>query len=361
MVLFAGALVAVGVTAAVVRGGTGAGEGERPAAAQASPSGPLVRVAAIRPVHRGAPVTVRYRVEGGADGTVEVRLSVTSPAGQVVKTLRLGEQTTGARHTARFGARWPAGPYTCTVTAGDGAAASEPLQVLAKLPRRLPDAAAVESAVDYLKARSCESALAVVDTRGEVHGYDLDEKYTSASVVKAMLLVQYLRTHDSLSDDARGLLASMITESDNDAAYAIHDEVGARGLRRLADQAGMKRFKAGDDVLHSTITAADQARFFWAMDDYVPKTHRAFARSLLSGICASQTWGVAEVARPEWRVYFKSGWFNTGGRVNALVNQVARLERDGLVWSVAVLTDDNPTDGYAFETLREVTRLLLAE
>ncbi len=97
------------------------------------------------------------------------------------------------------------------------------------------------------------------------------------------------------------------------------------------------------------------------MDDYVPRAHRVFARSLLSGICASQTWGVPEVARPEWQVYFKSGWFNTDGRVNALVNQVARLERDGLVWSVAVLTDDNPTGGYAFETLREVTRLLLAE
>jgi hypothetical protein len=318
-------------------------------------------VGRIAPVRSGTPITVRYRVEDAAREAVEVRLAVTSSGGQVLKTLRLGEKSSGAGHTAVFIAPFSAGRYTCTVTAGAAAAGSEPMRVLAKLPRRLPDAASVECAVEYLKSRSCDGAIAVVDTRGEVHGYDLDEQYTSGSVVKAMLMVQYLRTHDEVSDDARQKLSLMITQSDNGSAYATYGDVGAKGLRKLADLAGMSHFAAGSDVLHSRTAAADQARFFWSMDDYVPKVHRAFARSLLSGICASQTWGVAEVARPEWRVFFKSGWLNEGCQLNGLVNQVARLERGKLKWSVAVLTDENPTSTYAFETLRRVTAILLGE
>jgi hypothetical protein len=58
-------------------------------------------------------------------------------------------------------------------------------------------------------------------------------------------------------------------------------------------------------------------------------------------------------------VLFKSGWFGAAEDPCTLVNQVARLERGRLVWSVAVLTDDNPHSPYAFATLRGVTRRLL--
>ena len=57
--------------------------------------------------------------------------------------------------------------------------------------------------------------------------------YPSASTVKAMLLVAYLRTGDlsdrELTDEERGLLASMIEQSDNDSADAIFSTVGEEG------------------------------------------------------------------------------------------------------------------------------------
>ena len=363
LLLVAALLAVAGIGASVVRSGDERDTGARGAASPAK-----VRVATIAAVHRGAPAIVRFSVHDAAHATVGVRLVVTSAGGDVVKTLRLGQRTTNAGHTARFPVRLPAGRYTCTVEiiAGDvadteGAAAAAPLHVLAPPPRLVPDAASIARAVQYLRARSGTAALAVVDTHGAVHGCDVDEQFTGASVVKAMIMVQYLRTHDTLDDEASRRLTTMITGSDNDAAYAVYEDVGADGLRRLAKLAGMRHFTVGEDVLHSLITAADQARFFWSMDEYLPAAHRAFARSLLSGICRSQTWGVADVARPEWQVLFKSGWLDEDGQVNRLVNQVARLERGRLVWSVAVLTDDNPAPLYALETLRGVTACLLGE
>jgi hypothetical protein len=174
-----------------------------------------------------------------------------------------------------------------------------------------------------------------------------------------MLLVQYLRSHSSVPATMRQALTAMIKESDNPSAYLVHAVVRDEGLRALAEDSGMTRFSVGDDILYSRITAADQARFFRDMDAYIPSRHRAFARRLLSEIDESQTWGVADVARPRWCVYFKSGWFGTAGQPNRLVNQIARLERGDATWSVAILTDDNPGPTYAFETLRGVARRLL--
>jgi hypothetical protein len=225
--------------------------------------------------------------------------------------------------------------------------------------RAFPTAASVRRAVAYLKTRDCEAALAVVDTTGRLRGYRSGVTYTSASVVKAMLLVEYLRTHDELKDGMRATLRLMITQSDNAAACRTYATARGSGLRRLARRAGMRDFSPGGDVLYSRITAADQARFFARLDDYVPSEWRAFAHRLLTHIVGSQTWGIAEVARPRWTVLFKSGWFGAAEDPYTLVNQVARLQRGRRIWSVAVLTDDNPHSPYAFATLRGVARRLL--
>ena len=59
-------------------------------------------------------------------------------------------------------------------------------------------------------------------------------QYSSASLVKAMLLVAYLDRGDVRRRDLRGserrLLGPMVRVSDNDAATAIYQRVGVDGL-----------------------------------------------------------------------------------------------------------------------------------
>ncbi len=73
------------------------------------------------------------------------------------------------------------------------------------------------------------------------------------------------------------------------------------------------------------MTAADQARFFLALDDLTPRRYRALERDLLETVSPLQTWGIPRVARPRWRTYFKGGWRPERGTL--LEHQAAYLER----------------------------------
>ena len=92
------------------------------------------------------------------------------------------------------------------------------------------------------------------------------------------------------------------------------------------------------------------------MDDLLPGEFRGYARNLLSHIVPSQSWGIPAVARRHgWQVYFKGGWLPKEG----VFSQVARLERPGLTFTVAVMTAGGPSMGYGEQTIEGVTAALL--
>ncbi len=223
-----------------------------------------------------------------------------------------------------------------------------------------PGKAAVASARRYLARRSGRTAFAVIDTAGRLHGVRMSQQFASASLVKAMLLVAYLRRLSArgagLDAGARSRLGSMIRVSDNGAASAIFGVVGQGGLRRIARLAAMKRFTPSGIWGGTMITAADQARFFFKQERLTPPRFRRYARRLLSGIAREQSWGIPAAARPRFKVFFKGGWNPERGRVH----QAARLERRGRKIAIAVLQDRTPSMGYGTATIAGVTRRLLA-
>jgi hypothetical protein len=166
----------------------------------------------------------------------------------------------------------------------------------------------------------------------------------SASVVKAMLLVAYLRQpnvrHRRLRRDERALLGPMIRRSDNAAASQVCNILGYPirpwGL--------------------TPIDVAGQTRFFLHIDRRVPRRHRRYALRLLGSISPSQRWGIARVRPRGWALYFKGGWGSGTGWAD---HQVALLRRGRRRLSVAILITASPSHAYANETLRGVaTRLL---
>ena len=91
------------------------------------------------------------------------------------------------------------------------------------LPEGFPSAAAVSRAAGYLARRAGRRAFAVMDTEGRLSGVDIHARFTTASVVKAMLLVAYLRRLDArgqrhVDPYSASFLYPMIHVSDNNAA-----------------------------------------------------------------------------------------------------------------------------------------------
>ena len=91
------------------------------------------------------------------------------------------------------------------------------------------------------------------------------------------------------------------------------------------------------------------------IDKLVPPRSRAYARQLLSSIVSYQRWGFSRFSlRRGWHTFFKGGWRPTGR--GSLVHEAALFERRGRRFSLAVLTDGNPSHDYGTETLRGVAR-----
>lgn len=231
------------------------------------------------------------------------------------------------------------------------------------LPAGYPGPRAVARAERALAARSGRTALAVVDTEGRLAGVDLHRTFVTGSVVKAMLLVAYLRRLDArgqrhIDAASNAILYPMIHVSDNDAATACWSIVGNSGLYGVAHAAGMTDFSNSGDWAQAQLSAADQARFFFEMDSLIPHEFVGYARFLLSTIAGYESWGIPSVARPRgYRVFFKAGWRPTA--LGQLVHQIARLEGHGRVFSLAIMTDGDPSMDYGIQTLDDVTRALL--
>lgn len=231
-----------------------------------------------------------------------------------------------------------------------------------RAPLGYPRAAAARAAGRYLRTRGGFTAYAVIDSEGRVYGAHRHRTFVSASVVKAMLLVAYLRMLDAerrgLGPTDRALLGPMIEVSDNDAAAAAWYRVGESRVNALARRAGMTDFSVSGYWANAQISAADQARFFFQMERTIPRRFRPYARHLLSHVVDYESWGIPAVARPRgWRVYFKGGW--RGTERGQLVHQAARLRRPRARVAIAVLTDGDPSMSYGIETIEGVaTRLL---
>jgi hypothetical protein len=219
----------------------------------------------------------------------------------------------------------------------------------------------IAAAKAYAQTRAGTIAFAVVDQRGRLHGYRARAVAPSASLLKPMLLVAYLRKRSvrdrPLTDDERSLLGPMIRRSDNNAASTVLGLVGRKRLNRLAKIAGMTSFRLVTPYWgHSAITPRDQARYFHRIDRYVPARHRRYAMHLLATIVPSQRWGIAQVAPDGWRLYFKGGWSTGTGLVD---HQVALLRLGKVRVSLCITTRFNPDHDYGKQTLRGISARLV--
>ena len=227
-------------------------------------------------------------------------------------------------------------------------------------PAGFPFASRIAAARRYLAGRRGYTSFAVVDSEGRASGVHVHTRFVSASVVKAMLLVAYLRKlsarHQGLDSGSRSILYPMIHVSDNNAATSVYRRVGDGGLYGLAHRVGMTDFSVSGFWANAQISAADQARFFFRIDGLVPRRFLGYARGLLAGIAGYESWGIPHIARPRWHVLFKGGWRGTGARSAGAPGGTTRAAR---ARSLAVMTDGDPSMGYGISTIQGITAHLV--
>ena len=222
-------------------------------------------------------------------------------------------------------------------------------------PALFPPPARVRAVRRFLAHRAGTVSWALIDSHGRMHGRAPRRTFISASLVKAMLLVAYLRQAGNRppTTEERALLGPMITRSDNELATAVFARVGDARLLDLAERAGMRSFSVSGYWSGAHFSAADQARFFRVFDRLTPRRSRGYARTLLSSIVAWQRWGFSRFSLAlGFDTFFKGGWRGTG--LGQLVHEAALFERGPLRVSMALLSDGNPSHDYGTATLRGV-------
>ena len=228
-------------------------------------------------------------------------------------------------------------------------------------PRTVPTADAIDAASTYAAERGGLASFATIDSEGRLRGRDVNQLYSAASVVKAMVLAAELRRlaeeRQPIDPETDSLLGAMIRFSDNEAADAVYARVGDAGMHAVAKRAGMTGFEIAGHWGNAQITAADMARFFADLEGVLPARHREYGQSLLGSVIPSQSWGIPVAAGERWAARFKGGWLPD----HALVHQAAELrERHGpRQISIAILTDEQPSHGYGVETVEGIAERLL--
>jgi hypothetical protein len=266
------------------------------------------------------------------------------------------------RPAARRGRR--AAAIACILLATAGASSAQAFEYTGDgrgVPVYYPSPGAISAAARFLATRAGRTSFAVVDSQGRLSGVRLHEHFQTASVVKVMMLVAFLQMRDDehrgLSSADFSLLYPMIHVSDNSAASAVLAIIGNGALARVARESGMTDYaRAVGWWAFTQTSAADQARFFFALERLIPPRFYGYARGLLSGIEPSQSWGIPPVARPRWQVFFKTGQLPSEG----LFNEVGRLERPGVTFTIAVLTTGDPSMEYGEQTIQGVAGALLS-
>jgi beta-lactamase class A len=246
------------------------------------------------------------------------------------------------------------------------AAGPTPLQVRQATLLATLSALASQSTVDF--------SVAIVDhNSGATFSFAGDQSFETASVVKvdilATLLLQARQDGHGLSADQQDLADVMITESDNDAASTLWDEIGdAYGLQQANQTFGLTSTNPGDDGYWglTMTTAADQVRLLDAIAN--PKgplgSSNATLLTLMGQVDTDQDWGVSAAARTGETTLLKNGWLSLDDD-NGLweVNSIGRITGTGIDLSIAVMShgNDNLDDGIALvEQIAQLTRSQLA-
>jgi Beta-lactamase enzyme family len=287
-------------------------------------------------------------------------------------TSRTGKATASAGPKASATPKDSAGPKASTASNGSAAASTSSAIVtegLCTAPAAYRALAAQLSA-DIKQGLSGRNGVHAVSVYDRVTGvsclYNGSQHFDSASIVKAIIMAALLRWHQEtgtpLSAWEKDEATEMITQSDNDAATDLWDELGMDNLQDFLNLAGMSETELGQggDWGLTQVTAHDEMlllKLLTAPNSVLDAYSRSYQLGLMSQVTSWESWGVTAGTPSGVTWHVKNGWLPdaTGWHINS----IGTFSGSGKDYMIAVLSDNtdmNDDEQYGINTIEDVAR-----
>jgi beta-lactamase class A len=230
-----------------------------------------------------------------------------------------------------------------------------------------PNAAAtmIPKIAAYVGSRSDDVTVAVQDMRtGQIFQFRPGLVEHTASTLKvdilATLLAQAQAEGRPLTSAEQALAVPMIEDSLDSAADTLWVQLGPAAVADFERAAGMTDTTPATDGVWGTTTTTALDRLAMIRTLVEPNAQltdasRQYVLNLMEHINPQQDWGATGGVPAGVTVALKNGFAVINGWQ---INTTGWVDGDGRDYTVAVLTDGNPTEAYGIETVDAISAII---
>lgn len=188
--------------------------------------------------------------------------------------------------------------------------------------------------------------------------------FDAASVIKVTIISALLLKiggPSHLTKAQRTAAWEMITESDNNAANTLWFETGSTALHRFLARAKMTHTELASAWGLSQLTAQDELTLLKliSMPGKVLSTaSRRYVLWLMEHVVSDQRWGTPAGAPAGVTVHVKNGWLPYPSGHDWHINSLGIFTGHQISYQIAVLTSDNPSEGYGIDTVQAAAHVI---
>jgi hypothetical protein len=218
-----------------------------------------------------------------------------------------------------------------------------------------------------LRGRTDKVGLAADDARdGLTCQLHYGWHFLAASAIKVTIISALLVKvggPTKLTKQQRSLAWLMITESDNDAATALWNEVGLHGMQAFLNKAGMRHTELNYAWGLTRITPQDELRLLDVLANprrVLGTRSREYVLYLMAHVIAAQRWGVPAGAPRGVTVHVKNGWLpypDTNGD-DWHVNSLGVFTGKNVNYQIVILTGGTQSEAYGIDTIQAAAKVI---
>lgn len=259
-------------------------------------------------------------------------------------------------------------PAAAAVEAGRASASTSAVQCVSAKPANASLAKQMAAKISQsLSGSQSTVGLSLTDNKtGILCWYHSARHFYAASVVKVTILGALLRKaeeqHRYLTQTEVTECRLMITQSDNDAATALWNDVGYHFMQHFLNLAGMRQTKLDHAWGLTLITAHDERlllRLLSFKNKVLDNPSRAYALNLMAHVISSQRWGTPAGAPAKVTVHVKNGWLPYPGSLWE-INSLGIFTAKSRTYMIVMLTYNNPTMAYGVNTIENAAMVVHA-